>query len=104
MVMERNIEIIRKNMNYAHLFFQKYESLFQEKKHFNGPITFHRFYGAEGVDEFCREARDQKGILLAPSLVFEAQGEYFRMGYGRRNFPIAIEKLEEFMNVNSFGY
>ena len=82
-LMERNKEIIRNNMHYAHLFFKKHESLFQEKKFFNGPITFHRFRGAEGVDEFCRKAIDQKGILLAPSSVFEAQGEYFRMGYGR---------------------
>jgi len=30
-------------------------------------------------------------------------GQYFRMGYGRKNLPMALEKFEEFLAENRFS-
>lgn len=36
------------------------------------------------VSEFCRLAVEKKGVLLLSGDVYEADGPYFRMGYGRK--------------------
>ena len=46
---------------------------------------------------------DKKGVLLLPAIIFGMDVQYFRMGYGRRGVPAALEKLEEYIIENGFA-
>lgn len=47
-------------------------------------------------------AVDKKGVLLLPAEIYDMEGQYFRVGYGRKGVPEALEKFEEFLIENGF--
>ena len=47
-------------------------------------------------------AVDKKGVLLLPADIYDVDGQYFRMGYGRKGVPKALDKFEEFLSENGF--
>ena len=48
------------------------------------------------IDDFARELVDEEGVLILPGSVYEHAGNHFRLGFGRRNMPEALERLERF--------
>ncbi len=48
-------------------------------------------------------AVNKKGVLLLPADIYGMEGQYFRMGYGRKGVPEALEKFEEFLIENGFA-
>jgi len=81
-------------------FFSKYSDVFSWVRPVAGPIGFPRLHG-EPADEFCRQLIEQQGVLLLPGSLFDDPGNHFRIGFGRKNLPRAIEKLEEFLLLES---
>jgi aspartate/methionine/tyrosine aminotransferase len=37
------------------------------------------------------------GVLLLPGTLYDDKGNHFRIGFGRKNLPEAIARLEEFL-------
>lgn len=96
-ILERNLSIIRKNLVIADEFFEKYSNLFENKRPQCGPIAFHKLKIDMPVSEFCEDLVQKKGVLLLPGNVYEIDGQYLRMGYGRSNFEESLNKLEEYI-------
>jgi len=38
--------------------------------------------------------------LLLPGTLYDDQGNHFRIGFGRKNFPDALARLEDFLAFN----
>jgi aspartate/methionine/tyrosine aminotransferase len=49
--------------------------------------------------EFANKVVKEKSVLLLPGEVYDYKG-YFRVGFGRKNMPLALEKFEEFVREN----
>lgn len=98
----RSVETIKKNKAIADAFFKKYDTLFEAKPLQVGPVAFHKLLIDMPVKDFCRIAVDRKGVLLLPSEIYDYEGQYFRFGYGRKNMPEALAKLEEFLIEEGF--
>ncbi|MGI6212572.1 MAG: aminotransferase class I/II-fold pyridoxal phosphate-dependent enzyme [Anaerovoracaceae bacterium] len=102
-LLERSRSIIRKNVQVAAPFFERHRDLFEEKTMTCGPVAFHKLLVDMPPAEFCQRAVDKKGVLLLPASVYGIDEPYFRMGYGRRNFPECLAKFEEFLEEEHFG-
>jgi aspartate/methionine/tyrosine aminotransferase len=61
-----------------------------------GPIGFPRFLRGH-VEELCRGALEEEGVLLAPGRLFGDDGNHFRLGFGRSSLPAALAGLERFL-------
>ena len=48
------------------------------------------------IDDFARELVAEEGVLLLPGSIYEHEGNHFRLGFGRRNMPEALARLERF--------
>jgi aspartate/methionine/tyrosine aminotransferase len=96
-IFARNREIISENLLYSDQFFQKHGDLFQYNRPMAGPIAFHRLKTPQSAVDFCDGLVRQKGVLLAPGVLFDKEGGYFRMGYGRKNFKTCLDLLEEYL-------
>ena len=97
-LLERNRSIIRDNLKTAEPFFEKYRDIFDPRPFAAGPVAFHRLRGNESADAFCRRAVETQGVLLLPGSVYGIDEPYFRMGYGRKNFPENLAQLDEFLS------
>ncbi len=59
-----------------------------------GSIGFPRYRGAGGIDAFNERLVAEQGVLLLPGRVYGYGGGRFRLGFGRRNLPEAVERLD----------
>ena len=101
-LLERGRKLLAENLKIADQFFAKYDYLFEKKEISCGPVAFHKLLIDMPVKDFCQMAVDKKGVLLLPAEIYDMDGQYFRMGYGRKGVPEALEKFEEFLIENGF--
>lgn len=102
-LLERSVKLIEENIKLADAFFEKYDYLFEKKPITCGPVAFHKLLIDMPVKDFCQMAVDKKGVLLLPANIYEMDEQYFRMGYGRKGVPEALQKFEEFLIENGFA-
>jgi aspartate/methionine/tyrosine aminotransferase len=92
----RNLGIIRTNLALLDEFFAGRADRFQWLRPSAGSIAFPRLLG-QNVEAFCHELVMQQGVLLLPGTLFGDTQNHFRIGFGRKNMPEALEKLAEFV-------
>lgn len=98
-ILKRNLEIVHSNLPLLTTFFDKYADLFSWHQPNAGPISFVRMnFDTDDLD-FVNKVVAAKSVLLLPGDVYDYKG-YFRVGFGRKNMPEALEKFEEFVTEN----
>jgi aspartate/methionine/tyrosine aminotransferase len=92
-LIERNVGIIERNLALLDRFFARHEDTFAWQRPQAGPIAFPRLLNGS-VESFCDQLVRQDGVLLLPGTVFDDHENHFRIGFGRRNMPEALRRLE----------
>lgn len=93
----RSLATIRANLALLDAFFARRADQFRWVRPTAGPVGFPRLIG-EDIEQFCDRLVKQAGVLLLPGPVFDDAGNHFRLGFGRKNLPEALAKLEEFLD------
>ena len=96
-IIAKNRKIISENLFHSDEFFAKHGDLFTYNRPMAGPIAFHKLNSQRSIVDFCEDLGRQKGVLLAYGSLFDMAGNYFRMGYGRKNFKTSIDLLDEYV-------
>ena len=94
LLVERNLRIIGRNLARLDEFFAGHAERFAWQRPRAGPIAFPRLIDDE-VETFCHELASRAGVLLLPGTVYDDTQNHFRIGFGRRNMPEAVGRLEE---------
>jgi aspartate/methionine/tyrosine aminotransferase len=92
----RSVDLILRNLEILDSFFTHHVEKFSWIRPRAGPIAFPRLLG-EDVESFCQELVTRANVLLVPGNIFEDTENHFRIGFGRKNLPEAIARLEEFL-------
>jgi aspartate/methionine/tyrosine aminotransferase len=98
-ILDKNLKIIQHNLPLYDAFFAKYTDLFSWYKPNAGPIAFVKMLFDTNDMAFAEKAMKEKSILLLPGGVYDFNG-YFRIGFGRRKIPEALEQFEAFVLEN----
>lgn len=101
-ILSRNVKIIKDNLKTAEVFFKKYSDLFVFNRPMAGPVAFIKMNTSIPIEKFCETLVNEKGVLLLPSNIYSFNGQYFRMGFGRKNFAESLEKFEEYLIEKKF--
>lgn len=99
-ILEKNLSVIKAHLEVADSFFMKYLDLFKNNRPKAGPIAFHWMNISQSIDDFCEELVSKKGVLLLPARIYDYEGNYFRMGYGRKNFRECLAIFDEYLTEN----
>ena len=94
--MERNLGIIRNNLQIIAALIDRHADDFQWVAPRAGSMAFPRYLG-EDVESFCDTLVREAGVLLLPGSVYDEHDNHFRLGLGRKNLPQAVARLEEFL-------
>lgn len=97
-IIQRNLAIIKNNLDQAGHFFERNKQLFSWFPPSGGSIAFPQWLGAAVIDQFCIDLVNRKGVMLVPGSKFNYPGQHFRLGLGRKNFPEAIAQLDQFVH------
>lgn len=95
-IVERNLNIIRGNLNRLDRFFDAHAERFAWHRPKAGSIAFPTLL-REGVDEFCADLIKKVGVLLLPGTLYGTGLNSFRIGFGRKNLPESLDKLEAYI-------
>jgi aspartate/methionine/tyrosine aminotransferase len=96
-ILKRNLEIMRANLQLLESFFARYPHHFEAAFPKAGPLIFARLLFAEDAEGFCLDLIEKEGVLLAPGNQFNYSNRFVRFGFGRRNMPEALQKLENYL-------
>lgn len=94
---QRNLEIIRRNLQLLEAFFARHADRFAWQRPNAGPVTFPRLRSEEAAT-FCEKLVKQAGVLLLPGTVFGDAAHHVRFGFGRANMPEALHRLGKFLS------
>ena len=102
-LVERNREIVLRNLAVLDSFFRQRPNLFAWVKPNASPIGFVRYKPERDVLSFCEEVVNNAGVLLLPGSVYD-QPQHIRFGYGRKNMPEALAQFAAYLAAHSeFG-
>jgi aspartate/methionine/tyrosine aminotransferase len=107
-ILKRNLDIIGGNLKVLDEFFADYAGLFDWYRPNAGSIGFPKLKANVDIADFCLDLVERKGVMLLPSAVYDLRSNNFRVGFGRKNMPEALAKLEEYLkeyyakSTNSF--
>jgi len=99
-IFKRNLNMINSNLKILDEFFAKHTKLFDWHRPKAGPIGFPTLKVKIDIADFCLDLVEKKGVMLLPSKVYDFKGNYFRIGFARKNMSEALEKLEEYLKEN----
>jgi aspartate/methionine/tyrosine aminotransferase len=94
-ILARNLAIIRNNLATAEQFFSRHAQLFDWLPPQAGSVAFPRWTGPGTVESLCQELVERQGVMVVPGSLFDVHGGHFRLGLGRRNFPDALDRVEQ---------
>ena len=96
-LIDRNLGIIKNNLEIMDDFFTDHSSLFIWVRPQAGSMGFPKLLRG-GIEDFCDKVVREVGVLLLPGTMYDDTGNHFRVGLGRKNLPQAIERLEGYLS------
>lgn len=91
-ILERSRSIVQTNLEHARSFFAARQDAVDWVPPRAGSVAFPRFTRRDASD-VSRRLAEHESVLLLPGTVFGADPAHFRLGLGRRDFPVALEPL-----------
>ena len=92
-LLERNRQIAKANLDTLDDFFAGHSDRFAWYRPRAGSIAFPRLREGD-IETFCHNLVSETGVLLLPGTLFDDNHNAFRIGFGRRNLPEALGRLD----------
>ncbi len=99
-LVQRNLEIVMRNLRLLHAFFQQRSHLFEWIRPNASPIGFVHLKPQRDAFEFCEDVVRDAGVLLLPGNVYD-QPRHIRFGFGRKNMPESLAQLGAYLDAHS---
>jgi aspartate/methionine/tyrosine aminotransferase len=93
---DRNLQIVLRNLRQLSAFFAKHSSIFDWSPPNASTIGFAGFKPHQEAQAFCEKLVQEAGVLLLPGSVYD-EPRHIRFGYGRRNMPESLAQLESWL-------
>jgi aspartate/methionine/tyrosine aminotransferase len=95
-LINRNLSIIKQNLNVIDELFARRSSLFTWVRPAAGSMGFPKLLKGD-IEDFCDDLAKKAGVLLLPGTIYDDSRNHFRIGLGRKNLMQAVERLEEYL-------
>lgn len=96
-IARRNLDIMLPNLDLLDDFFERHADWFAWQRPKAGSTAFPRLRRGMSSATFCEEVVKQQGVLLVPGTCFDYGDHHFRVGYGRKNLPQALEQFDMYL-------
>jgi aspartate/methionine/tyrosine aminotransferase len=93
---DRNLQIVLRNLPELCAFFSRHSELFDWTPPNASTIGFARYKGPQDVHHFSEQLVREAGVLLLPGTVYD-EPQHIRFGYGRRDMPESLAQFESWL-------
>ncbi len=96
-VLDRSRTIVGSNLERLDTFFADWADRFSWVRPRAGSVGFPRLTApGVSIDDWAAGLVEDEGVLLLPGSQFGFGGNHFRLGFGRTDLPVALERLETY--------
>lgn len=98
-ILARNREILLTNLNIFKEFMKRNQKALTWIPPEGGTMGVLKLLLPISVEAFAESLVAKKGVLIMPGSVFDLPGNFFRIGFGKRNMPEILDRLEDYMTI-----
>ena len=99
-VLARSRDIVSANLELLDAFFETWADRFSWVRPRAGSVGFPRLtVPGVAIDDWSAGLVEAEGVLLLPGSEFGFGGNHFRLGFGRTDLPVALERLEAYADA-----
>ncbi len=95
-ILKRNILIANQNLDLLDQFFSRYPMIYEWYRPKAGFVNFPRLKLEMNIEEFAKQLVEEESVIILPGTMFDNEENHFRLGFGRRNLPEALARVERF--------
>lgn len=96
-ILKRNREIVLRNVDLLDAFVKRHPASISWVRPQSGTIAFMELLLSIPIERFTEELVKKTGVLIIPAAIFDCPGNYFRIGFGRKNMPEVLNRFEQFL-------
>ena len=96
--LQPNLEKIKKNISCFKKFVDNHDTIDAFTPTNAGSTAFVKLNIDSSALEFSNKLVKEAGIMTGPAEMFEYEGKYIRVGFGRENFPQVVDILDNYLN------
>jgi aspartate/methionine/tyrosine aminotransferase len=97
--LSQNLEKIKRNTVLFAEFVAKHPTLFSFIPPKAGSTAFVKLNIQNSSLDFSEQLIEKTGIMTLPAEMYDYQGKYIRVGFGRRNFPEVLDQLDKYLKT-----
>ena len=96
-ILKRNREILLKNLQILEEFMKRNQKYLSWVKPQGGTMAVLKLLLPISVETFTEDLVRTQGVLIMPGSVFDLPGIFFRIGFGKKNMPDILKRLEVYL-------
>lgn len=98
-ILGRNREIVLHNVKILDAFVERHPASIRWVRPESGTVAFLELLLPVSIENFAEELVVKAGIVIMPGSIFDFPGNFFRIGFGRRNMPEILYKFEALLEA-----
>ncbi len=96
----QNHHLLKENLKQLDSFFVQNAEWFEWVRPKGGCIAYPLFKGDVPIDKLADDLLEQFGVLILPANIYGDCSNHFRISFGRKSMPQALERLNQFIHKN----
>jgi len=96
-ILERNREIMLTNLEILENFMKRNQSSLSWVKPQSGTMALLKLLLPISIETFTEDLVENEGVLILPGSVFDLSGNFFRVGFGKKNMPQILSRFENYL-------
>ena len=96
-ILKRNRDIVLQNLQILEAFIKRNQQFVSWVRPQSGTMAILELLLPVSVEDFAEDLVRSKGVLIMPGSVFDLPGNFFRIGFGKKNMPEILHRFEVYL-------
>lgn len=96
-ILKRNRDIMLQNLKILDDFMQRHQKHLSWVRPQSGTMAVLKLLLPISVEAFAEGLVEREGVLIIPGSVFDLPGNFFRIGFGKKNMPEILKRFESYI-------
>jgi len=96
-ILKRNREIMLNNLEILDSFMKQHQKYLSWDRPQSGTMAVIKLLLPVSIEKFTQELVEKMGVLIMPGPVFALEGNFFRIGFGKKNMREVLNHFEQFL-------
>lgn len=103
-ILERNRKIVLQNLQILEAFVKRNQKYVSWVRPQSGTMAVLQLLLPVSIEDFAEDLVRSEGVLIMPGSVFDLSGNFFRIGFGKKNMPEMLKRFETYLQVQGHHY